>query len=574
MLAKTLGSLADVARDATGWLWLYALAANVLLLAAPIYMIQIYGQILPGQGMETLLYLTGIVLAALALYGLVESVRSVIAQKLSARYDLAASEAFLRMRHDPAGDDPAEILRDIAAVRQVIAGRVLMALCDLPFAPLFVVILFVAHPILGLIALGGAGLLVALAVLNSRSVGGNSETLTGHLQRSGRFASAALRQDEDIRAMGMAPQMLTRWKRAALLASATADQTGTTNAVYFGLTRFVRQALQILMLGVGAYLVLVGQMSVGLIFAASLLSGRALQPIEQMIGGWPSLVQGHAAHKRVLAALGDSLSHSEPIELPGPEGRLTAEQAGFAIARGAVPTTVLEPVDLSVTPGEIVAVMGPSGAGKSTLARLLAGVSAPTAGAIRLDGVALDQWNEVQRGAAIGYIGQGASVPDGTVAEIIARFRPDVADAEIVGAAQRARAHEFIARLPEGYGTVVGRGGLRLSGGQAQRLLLARSLFGRPKVLVLDEPNAFLDAEGEQALIEALSAARREGAAIVVVSQRSSVLAVADRVAIIRAGRLESCGPVQRPQPGDAQQSGRRMHVASFRRTNAAAGTQ
>jgi ATP-binding cassette subfamily C protein len=583
MFGFSRGPLDPLFRDATGWLWLFSTAVNILMLSSPIYMMQIYSHVLPGHGFETLIYLTLLIVAALGVYGLMESARSIIAQKLSARYELAASHALLEGGLSSARPaEIAEAVRQAGVVRQALSGRTFLSFYDLPFAPLYFVILFIAHPLLGATAVIGGAVLVALAVLNNRALGDSSDRNSAHQGQAARYAAAALSRSEDVRAMGMAPQMINRWEQQAIAAAAAADDAGTANAYFMGLTRSVRQTIQILMLGLGAYLVLVGQMSAGLIFAASLLSGKALQPIEQLIGSWRHLLLSLEAH-RVVTAMLERLgveAETPQVMLPKPIGRLTLENAGFDVPQGLGMAALLAEVTLSVEPGEILAVMGPSGAGKSTLARMMAGISAPTAGHVRLDGFDLSQWTPEQRGAATGYLGQDSDLLDGTVAQNIARFAEGVADRDIISAAQRANAHEFIARLPEGYMTRLGAGGIRLSSGQAQRIGLARALFGDPRLLVLDEPNAHLDSDGERALIDALAAERARSRAIVVVSQRNSVLSVADRVAILEAGRLVSCrkaSEMRLPTVNDRDAARMVARAANFRRTfatNAQAGSQ
>lgn len=550
--------LAHVFRGVVSWMWLFSFATNVLLLAAPVYMIQIYSRVLPSNSLETLFFLTMIIVACLAVYGLLEALRSSLAQKLSARYELTATKEILQTGLS-SDQGTAEAVRDVGQARQFFASRAFVGLFDLPFAPLFLGLMFVAHPVLGLIVLAGVGVLAGLAFLNKKSVGDSLTLASNHQAQGARFVGAALNQNEDISAMGMAPQMIGRWYGQCLQSSSHADSAAIWNARYFGASRFFRQALQISILGVGAYLVLQGQMSGGLIFAASLLSGRALAPLEQIIGNWRQVTQGIASHRNVCRHLAEAAQNpkAKPLELPEPTGELSLEGVSFEIPAFPKAITLIDDVNLAVSPGEILAIMGPSGAGKSTLARLMVGISDPSEGSVRLDGFSLEQWEPGQRGQAIGYIGQATEFSDGTVAETISRFAAGAEDADIVRAAQRAHAHDFIANLPDGYNTIVGSHGIRLSGGQVQRLALARALYGGPKLLVLDEPNAHLDASGDAALLAALDGERKRGCAIVVISQRDSVLEMADRVAILQSGRLASVGPVQKPTKAARTATGR-----------------
>lgn len=535
--------LSSQMRQADAGLWWFSAAANVLMLAAPLYMTQVYSRVLPSHGLETLFFLTLIVLAAQALHGTVETVRSLIAHKLGARYELTAS-AFLLDGGiaAPRAGQVAEAMRDTALVRQALTSKLYLTLFDLPFVPLFLAAAFLCHPLIGLVTTAGGALLLLLAWLNNAGLGDSSERAGAHQANAARYASAALDASEAARAMGMGRALLLRWESEALRAAAVADDAGTLNAAYFGLTRFVRQALQTLVLGLGAYLVLTGQMHAGLLFAASLIAGRALQPVEQMIGGWRQMQTSLEANRRVeqmLEALASTQS-ADPLPLPAIAGRLDLRGASVTAEGPRGPVTLIEDISLSVRPGEIVAVMGPSGSGKSTLARLLAGVTGTDGGEVRLDGFELHNWPHEQRGRAIGYLGQDPGLLAGTVAENIARFDPDADALEIVAAAQRAQAHDFIAQLPDGYATRIGAGGVRLSGGQAQRIGLARAFFGDPPVLILDEPNAHLDAEGERALNQALAESRLRECAVVVISQRQGILQIADRVVLMRGGRIET----------------------------------
>lgn len=534
--------LAMQMRQADKWLWSFAAAANVLMLASPLYMTQVYSRVLPSHGLDTLVFLTLIVLGAQAIHGVVETVRSLISSKLGARYELSSTAILLDAGIvDPRGGQVAEAMRDAGLVKQALSNKLYLTLFDLPFVPLFVLAAFLCHPIIGLVTLIGGGLLLVLAWFNNNGLGDSAEQIGSHTAQAARFASAALDASESARAMGMGNALLLRWEGEALRAASAADDAATVNAAYYGLTRFIRQALQTLVLGFGAYLVLTGQMQAGLLFAASLLAGRALQPIEQTIGGWRQMVASLAAHRRVEQLL-DSVDFDQVdrMPLPRPVGHIEMASAGFAVdgPRGSVP--LLDDINLEIRPGEILAVMGPSGSGKSTLSRLVAGIVRPSAGEVRMDGFELQHWPMHQRGQAIGYMGQEPGLLGGTIAENIARFDPAADPQDIISAAKRARAHEFIAQLPEGYATRIGAGGVRLSGGQAQRIGLARAFCGNPPVLVLDEPNAHLDSEAEKALNATLLECRDRNCAVMVISQRQSILQVADRVALLRAGRLET----------------------------------
>ncbi|MEM8878401.1 MAG: type I secretion system permease/ATPase [Pseudomonadota bacterium] len=523
-----------------------SVAANLLLLAMPIYLMQIYDRVLSSNSLETLVYLTLIAVAALALFGLMESLRSMLAQRLSARYDLTVTSALLSAlsrNRQIAAPIHKTLIRDVGIVRQFLASRVFVGLFDLPFVPLFLGILFLAHPVLGSIGVAGAALLVGLAIANelvARTP--QSSALDGHGRAHG-CATQAVERVEDVRALGMGAALLGRWRDKALDAATQADDLARINSGFFGVVRFGRQAIQIAILGIGAYLVIGQNLSVGLIFAASIVSGRALMPIEQLIGGWRQLGQARVSAARIGEAVRSTANDVMQTRLPEPTGQLVIDEVGFDPSPpGAQTRPVLLRASLELKPGRIVVMLGQSGAGKSTLLRIAAGALMPQSGEVRVDSFRVADWDPQQLGAAIGYVAQDSQLFDGTVAENIARFDPGADASAVVEAANRARCHDLIGGLPEGYETPIGEGGVALSGGQRQRISLARSLYGDPPILILDEPDAHLDRHGEQALQQVLTEAREQNRAVLVVTQRQPILDIADQIVVLQHGVISQVG--------------------------------
>lgn len=531
---------------------LFSTIVNGLMLVMPIYMTQVYDRILPTRSVETLGYLTLIAGGALALFGLVETLRQTIARKASARYELGVMPRLIEAADEGAAALDPQLVAKPGTVKRFLASSAFVHLFDLPFAPFFLALMFLAHPLLGWLTAAGMGLLVVVALLNDWFSRKASAMAAASQAKAMRNAQDALAVQEDLRAMGMGGAMAERWMGSALESALAGERAGRVNARFFGLTRFVRQALQVAVLGLGAWLVIHGDMSAGLIFAASIVSARALMPIEQVVGSWKAIVEARRAKAdidAVLARAAGAAGSRERLELPATEGRLSASRLAWAAGQGPDAPRIVNDVTLDVRPGEIVAIVGASGSGKSTLLRLLGGALDPTSGDVRLDGFRLAEWPAATRGRALGYMAQQIMLFEGTVAENIARFDPAATDASIVEAARRAEAHDFIATLPQGYNTRVGPGGVRLSGGQVQRIALARALFTRPAVLLLDEPNAHLDSVGEDALVKTLISERDERHAVVVVSHRNSVVNIADRVLLMEGGRLRPIAPGAQAAP-------------------------
>lgn len=527
-------------RSTIVWLAAFSVVANVLLLIMPLYMTQVYDRILPSRSGETLVYLTLIAVAGLMLFGWVETIRQIIAQKMSIRYELAVLPIIIDAASAGVASADATAPAKAATVKRFLASGAFTNLFDLPFAPLFLALMFLANAVLGWVTVAGMVLLVIVTFLNQFFAGRHSAENAAAQARAGRFSTDAVRQMENVRAMGMGQAMTHRWRAAALTSALTGDRIAGVNAGFFGLVRFTRQSIQMLVLGAGAWLVIHGDMSASLIFAASIVSSRALLPVEQLVGAWRQIAEARQANsdiRRIVSAATASKG-ARRLTLPEPRGLLQTAKLTYTIGKTADAPVLVREVDLSVQPGEIAVIVGASGSGKSTLARLLVGALDASFGDIRLDGFSLGQWPDPQRARSIGYMAQQSVLFEGTLAQNIARFETSATDEDIVAAAKASEAHDFVATLPQGYNTPVGPGGVQLSGGQMQRVALARALFRRPQVLVLDEPNAHLDRSGEDALMRVLAAERDAGRTIVIISHRSAVLSIASAVYLMDRGRL------------------------------------
>jgi ATP-binding cassette subfamily C exporter for protease/lipase/ATP-binding cassette subfamily C protein EexD len=522
---------------------LFSLAINLLLLAPPLYMLQVFDRVLTSRSRETLLVLTAAAAGALVLMASLEVLRSRLlaaaGSALDRRLGPRVIEGLLAQAARLSGTAYQSGLRDVAALRNFLGGSGVITLFDAPWLPLFLAIIFVFHPLLGAIAAAGAMLMALSAYLNEKLTRQGLERAQVEARRAGRFIDSSLRNAEVVAALGMLPAVTGRW--SALNDGALAEQlrAGRRGARLAGCTRFTRQAIQVAMLAAGAFLVIAQDASAGVMIAVTILLGRALAPVEQLVAGWRSLVEARAAWRRLAELLGEHPQAQPATELPEPSGALELEQAAFAFKAGQRP--ILRGVSFALAPGEALGIVGPSASGKSTLARLLVGVWRPVSGTVRLDGAPVAAWPRQQLGCHVGYLPQDVELFGGTVAENIARLgEPD--SAAVVRAAQRAQAHELILRLPNGYDTDIGEGGQALSPGQRQRIGLARALYGTPRLVVLDEPNANLDHEGEQALVRALQGLKEARVTVVIIAHRPSLLRGVDRMLVLRDGAMEAFG--------------------------------
>ncbi len=528
--------LGGFARSYVKWLFLFSVVVNLLLLATPLHMLQIYDRVLSSGSVPTLLYLTAIILIVLCMGGFADYCRRLIAQKFAARYTSEASDTLLKALVSPARDDRggSKVLREFALVRSFMASRTFISLFDLPFTPFFLLFMFLLNIWLGLIVLVGLAIMLGLGYLNKKATAPDQATSRKAESDAMGYASASLQHSEEMRAMGMIPAFQQRWGLKLLQSMNSMDNAGRHMSAFASGSKLLRQALQVIVISCGAFLVLSGDMSGGMIFAASMITNRVLSPVDQLIGGWDSIVRARSAYESVTAIIDSSQIEEHRLQLPDPKGHLAVEQVCFQPQPKRTP--ILRDVSFEIKPGELVVVTGPSGAGKSTLARILSGALQPTSGTVRLSGTEQDHWPVEQWGETIGYVAQDFNLLPATVAENIARLSYGFDEEKLLAASRRAGVHEMISSLPDGYNTKLGEGRFRLSGGQKQRIALARALYGSPKLLVLDEPDANLDREGMKRLIKALDQMKRTGTAILIASHRTRLLDKADKVLTIEDG--------------------------------------
>jgi ATP-binding cassette subfamily C protein len=522
---------------------------NLLYLAPTLYMLQVYDRVVPTQGKLTLVFLSVAVIGALAALSLLDMVRSRLLVRASIRLDRRLAGAVLDATLGRKGAQSLSKLavRELDQFRQTLTGAGILAAFDAPWTPIYLIVCFLIHPLLGLLALMGCSLLLIIALRNEHATRAplqRASEAANHAYVSQEYSTAAA---DLVRAMGMRRAIVRRHLHEREAMTTLQSQASFTASGYVTLTRFARLALQSLALGAGALLAVNNQISPGAIFAASFLIARALAPIEQVLGAWKSLVQARGAYKTLTDLFVEEGAEPVHTQLPAPTGRIAVENLTVLNARRD--GSILSDVAFTVEAGEIIGIIGPSGAGKSTLVRMIAGAASPDRGAIRFDGADRKDWDPELLGEHIGFMPQEATLFAGTIKANICRFRnyvaedPAAVDMAVIDAARRAGAHEMILRLPAGYDTELTLGGRGLSAGQAQRIALARALYGSPNLLILDEPNAHLDAEGEALLLETLAELKSRGGTVLIVAHRTGVLAALDKLMVLRDGRLELYGP-------------------------------
>jgi PrtD family type I secretion system ABC transporter len=539
---KTL--LAEL-RPLLRYLAAFSFFMNLLLLVPAIFMLQVFDRVLTSNSQETLVVLLGGTAIALVILLLLDYVRNRLQNVLGTIIDERLSPPVVNFMvayaaRVPHGAKPSGI-RDVATLRAAFSANGLIALFDAPWIVIYVLVIWAFHPALGLGAAIAALLMVGLAWLNHQLSHSALQGLQKDGQRASHYVESSLRNAEILQALGMTDNLLKRWRGLQDRLASEHTSVSRTTVAFAAATRFLRQSIQVLMMSLGAYLVLSGEASGGIMVATTVLLGRAVQPVEQLVASWRPLTDALAAYRRLQdLSKGFDDERAPYVSLPCPDGRIIADNIAFRAP--GTDRLILSGVAFALAPGEALAVIGPSAAGKSTLARLLTGVWRPVAGNVRLDGADVGYWPREDLGKWIGYVPQDVELFDGSVADNIARLA-DVDSDAVVAAAQRANAHELILALPQGYDTQVGEQGTRLSPGQRQRIALARALYGNPRLVVLDEPNSNLDGAGEIALAKALSGLRNEGVTTVVVTHRPSLIAHVDKILVLEDGRVAQFGP-------------------------------
>lgn len=543
-----LDELRAARRESRAYYWfvgIFSFFVNLLMLTGPIYMLQLYDRVLSSRAIETLIGLSILVVFLYGMMGILDYARGRVMGRVAARFqarlDKRVFDAVVRKSSLVKDETTATGLRDLEAIQRFLASPVFTAFFDMPWTPFFLFAIWIFHPWLGTLAIAGGVILVFVTIIN--------QIMTRRpAQRTGAATVAAENvlgqirtESEMVCAMGMREAAFRRWLRSR--DSALTDQilTSDLGGTFTTITRTFRLFLQSAMLGLGAYLVLMNELTPGAMIAGSILLGRALAPIEQIIGQWSFVQRTMQGWKSLAELLGQVRPPPPKTQLPKPKARL--EIQNLTVVPPGDQQPALRGVSFKVSPGSAVGVIGPSGAGKSTLARALTGVWRPAAGYIRLDGASLDQFDDEVLGQHVGYLPQRVQLFDGTIAENIARLSDQPDDEEVVKAARRADAHEMILRLPDGYDTRVTAGGGRLSGGQMQRIGLARAMYGDPVIIVLDEPNSNLDNEGSEAVNLAIRNFRAEGKSVLIMAHRPAAIKECDLILMLEAGQVRAFGP-------------------------------
>lgn len=517
---------------------------NILMLATPLYSMQVLDRVISSSNTDTLLLLTIVISFALLLLSLIQVARSFAMNQMGSWFEKELSSKLFANAIKTAliarASGGSQQLRDLQAVKTFLTSPSLISILDIPWAIIFVAVLFMIHFYMGIMTVIGGIILLALAILSDKLTKPLHDSSNEHFISSMRQVDQATRNAEVVSVMGLLPQIDSTWQKINKKVQGAQNLVSGRQNILSELTKFIRLVLQILVTGLGAYLVLKGEMSVGAIIACSSISGRALAPFEQAIMSWKGFLTCRQSYNRLNDTIDKYYSEEVRMSLPEPEGNLSAENLSYAPPNSG--KSIVKGVSFSLESGEILAIIGPSGSGKTTLAKLLVGAYTPSLGTMRIDNANLMDWNRDELGKYLGYLPQDVELFGGTIRENIGRMDKNADPEEVVRAAKLAGVHDMIQQLPKGYDTEIGFDGSTLSGGQRQRVGLARAFFGDPKLLVLDEPNANLDAFGELALSNAISRAKEKKITTIIISHRTSILTLVDKILVMKDGELAIFG--------------------------------
>ncbi|WP_323732423.1 type I secretion system permease/ATPase [Candidatus Bandiella euplotis] len=518
---------------------------NLLMLSTPLYSMQVLDRVLSSQNTDTLLMLTLVIVLALALLGLIQAARSFAMNKMGSWLEDRLSEKVfsnsIRLSLESKAMANSQQLRDLQTIKTFLTSPGLISIMDMPWAIIFIIVLFILHTAIGFLAVIAGAVLVVFGLIADRATKPMMEMNNENFIKSMRHVDQATRNAEVIEVMGMRKNVIASWQVMNQEVQKTQNLVTKRQATFMEITKFFRLVIQISVTALGAYLVIQGQITSGTIIASSSLVGRALAPFEAAITSWKGFVTCRKAYERLEKSFGRYSDESTRMSLPEPEGRIEVENMYFA-PQGAA-KHILKGVNFSLNKGEVLAIIGPSGSGKTTLAKLLVGIFNPSIGAVRIDGASLTDWKKEELGPHIGYLPQDVELFSGTVKENIARMELSPNAEDVVIAAQLSGVHDMILQLPLGYDSNIGIDGSMLSGGQKQRVGLARTFYGDPKFIVLDEPNSSLDTQGEEALMTALAVAKEKEITTIIISHKTSVLSIVDKVLVMKDGMVASFGP-------------------------------
>jgi PrtD family type I secretion system ABC transporter len=522
---------------------LFSLCINVLMLAVPVYMLQIFDRVLSSRSTDTLMLLSIIIVLAILTLALLEAVRSNIMIKIGSWIDrrlagtVLTGSISLPLKN---GSDPSiQGLRDLNTFRTFLSGSEIFSFLDSPWAPIFLIFVFLLHPYLGIVALIGAIILFTLAVINEYITRPLMAAASKANIKAMQQAEAAVRNADVIEAMGLMPNLIARWDRVNAEGLNKQANASYRSGMVIAISKFVRLVLQVAMLGTGAWLVIQGKLTPGGMIAGSILMGRALSPVEQAISAWKSAIAASGAYNRLKHQVSTMPARAESMSLPVPEGKISVE--GLSYIHPGQTEPVLRSINFTLAQGEALGLIGPSASGKTTLVRLLLGNITPRLGQARLDGMDVAKWDPEDLGQYCGYLPQDIELFSGTVKENIARMGEGEPE-KVVEAARLAACHDMILHFSNGYDTSIGESGAALSGGERQRIALARALYGNPRFVVLDEPNANLDAVGEEALLNALKNLKEKGITVVIIGHRPNVIQHVDKILVLRQGQVQDFG--------------------------------